>query len=168
MPLSGLVFNFNRLGNGDKAAIVVLNEDGYLVVSSPEGEDVWKSAIKYGGSESHFKVESPEQRRSLGDEFQWTFLEQRIVITADGTLLVPHNEGLFNVGNSRSYTKYTMHALQWNGSSMQEKWHTRQNQSYLADFAYDATAKELILLEVVQKADMFSKGKTVISINRVD
>ncbi len=168
MPRSGFVFNFNKLGSSDKSSIVVLDEDGYLVVSSPEGEEAWKSAIKYGGSESHFKVESPEQRRSPGDEFQWTFLEQRIVVTSDGTLLVPHNEGLFNVGNSRSYTKYTIHALQWNGSSMQEKWHTRQNQSYLADFAYDATAKELILLEVVQKADMFSKGKTVISINRVD
>jgi hypothetical protein len=169
LPASGYVFNFNRLGgSAGKGDFVVLNADGYLAVSRPGGEEVWKSSIKYGGSEGHYKVESADQRRSLGDSFQWTFLEQRIAITPEGTLLVPHNQGLFNVGNSRSYTRYSLHALHWNGSSLQEKWHTRQNQSYLADFAYDAAARELILLEVVQKADMFSKGNTVISINRVE
>lgn len=169
LPNSGYVYNFNKLGGATgKGYFVVMDENGYLVVSTPAGEEAWKSAIKYGGSENHYKVELADQRRSLVGDYQWTFLEQRIVITPDGTLLVPHNEGLFNIGNSRSYTKYSMYALRWNGSSLQEKWHTRQNQSYLADFAYDADSKELILLEVVQKSDMFSKGKTVISINKVD
>src|SRR5450631_1852650 len=63
-----------------------------------------------------FKSEALELRRSTGDEYRWTFLEQRIVITPDGTLLVPHNEGMFNIGNDRSYTKYSLHALTWNGS----------------------------------------------------
>ena len=169
MPRSGYVFNFNKLSGADaNGNYIVLNEDGYLIISSQDGEDVWKSSNKYGGSENNFKVETTDQRRFSSEEFKWTFMEQRIVITPEGTLLVPHNQGFLSIGNNRSYSKYSLHALQWNGSSMQEKWHTRQNQSYLADFTYDAAAKELILLEVVQKADMFSKGKTVISINKID
>lgn len=169
MPRSGSIFNFNILaGTQGKGYLVVLNEDGYLVISSPDGEEVWKSSDKYGGSENNFKVEALEQRRATGDEFRWTFLEQRIVITPEGTLLVPHNEGMFNIGNNRAYTKYSLHALTWNGSSLKEKWHTRLSQSYLADFAYDSTTRELVLLEVVQKSGLFSKGKTVISINKID
>jgi len=163
------IFSFNMLpGPNGKNHFVSIDEDGYLLVSTPDGEEVWKSSNKYGGSEKHFKVEAADGNRTFGDGYRRTFLEQRIVITPDGMLLVPRNEGMFNVGFSRSYTKYTLHALAWNGSSMKEKWHTSENQSYLADFAYDAATKELILLEVVQKAGMFSKGITVISINRVD
>jgi len=169
LPRSGFIFNFNMLaGEKGKGYVVVINEDGYLVVTAPNGEEAWKSSDKYGGSESFFKVEALDQRRATGDEFRWTFLEQRIVVTPDGTLLVPHNEGMFNIGNNRSYTKYSVSALTWNGSSLKEKWHTRLAQSYLADFAFDPATKELILLEVVQKSGMFSKGKTVISINKID
>jgi hypothetical protein len=88
--------------------------------------------------------------------------------TPEGILLVPHNEGLFTIGNNRTYTKYSLHALIWNGSSLQEKWHTGLSQGYLADFAYDTAARELVLLEVIQKSGLFSKGKTVISFNKID
>lgn len=169
LPRWGTIFNFNLLGGtAGKGFAVVLNEDGYLVISGPDGEEAWKSSDKYGGSENNFKIDSVEQHRSSVDDTRWTFLEQRIVITPEGTLLVPHNEGMFNIGNNRSYTKYSLHALTWNGSSLKEKWHTRVSQSYLADFAYDAAARELVLLEVVQKTGLFSKGKTVISINKID
>jgi hypothetical protein len=163
------VFNFSRfISQSGKEYLVGLDEDSYLVIATLGGEEVWKSSNRYGGSEKNIKIEAADGNRTFIDGYRWTFLEQRIVMTPDGLLLVPHNEGMFTVGFSRSYTKYKLHALAWNGSSLKEKWHTMENQSYLADFAYDAKSRELILLEVVQKSGLFSKGKTVISINKVD
>jgi len=168
LPRSGYVFNFNRLGGTAADPYVVLNEDGRLVVSSPDDTELWISNDKYGGSERSFRIESHEKMRTTGDQYFLTFLEQRITITPQGELLVPHNEGFLTIGNNRSYSKYSLHAFTWNGSSLKEKWHTRPNQSYLADYAYDPASRELILLEVVKKAGLFGKGRSVISINKID
>jgi hypothetical protein len=169
LPGSGNIFSFNRLGTAPGMGnFVVLDEDGYLVIYSPEGSEVWKSSEKYGGSETFFNNESQSSLRSSRDLIRWTFLEQRIMLLEDGTLLVPHNEGLSNFGNSRSFDKYTLFALQWTGAVLKEKWHTRQSPGYLADYIYDQSAGEVFLLEVVQKSGMFSNGKTVVSINRID
>jgi len=169
LPRSGNIFNAIRLGEGaGKGFIVVLDEDGYLVIYSSEGSEVWKSSEKYGGSESFFKYESPEQLRSTGNQYRWTFLEQRITLLKDGTVLVPHNEGTFSVGNNRAFNKYSLFGLEWTGAVLKEKWHTRQSPGYLADYAFDKASGEVLLLEVVQKSGMFTKGKSVISINRID
>jgi hypothetical protein len=40
--------------------------------------------------------------------------------------------------------------------------------SYLADYVYDPLAREVLLLEVVQKAGGFGSGKTAISINKIE
>jgi hypothetical protein len=168
LPRSGNIFNFNRLSLASgKGFFIVLDEDGHLVISSPDGKEAWKSSDKYGGSESFFKNEILEQARFTGDNYRWTFLEQRITLLKDGTLLVPHNEGIFSVGNNRDFNKHTLFALEWTGAVLKEKWHTRQSPSYLADYAFDETSREVLLLEVVQKAGMFSKGKSVISINSI-
>ena len=54
------------------------------------------------------------------------------------------------------------------GAVLKEKWHTRQTPGYLADYTYNQASGEIVLLEVVQKSGMFNKGKTVISINRIE
>jgi len=169
LPRSGTIFNFNLLTDASgKKFTIVLNEDGYLVVSNPEGKEVWKSSDKFGGSESFFKRKDYAQIGATGDQYRWTFLEQRMVSLPDGTVLVPRNEGTFNLGYNRSYNKHAMFALQWNGAVLKEKWHSRPAPSYLADFAYDAASRELVLLEVIQKSGFSGKGSTVISINRID
>ena len=86
----------------------------------------------------------------------------------NGTLLVPHNEGSFSFGNNRSFDKYSLFGFTWTGAVLKEKWHTRQSHGYLADYTYNQTSGEVVLLEVVQKSGMFNKGKTVISINRIE
>ncbi len=169
LPRSGNLFNFARLsemsGNGN---YVVLNEDGYLVIYSSEGTEVWKSSEKYGGSESYFNTETQSHARSGRDLHRWTFLEQRISILKDGTILVPRNDGTFNFGNSRSYDKYALYSFEWTGAVLKEKWHTTQSPGYLADYSIDQVSGEVLLLEVVQKEGLFAKGKTVISINRIE
>ena len=169
LPRSGNIFNFNRLsGASGTGFYVVLDLDGHLLIYSPDGAEVWKSSDIYGGSENNFKHESREQLRSTGDQYRWTFLEQRITVLKDGTLLVPRNMGTFNIGNNRSFTKHSMAAFEWTGAVLKEKWNTRPSPGYLADYAFDQASGEVLLLEVVQKTGLFTKGKSVISINRID
>ncbi|MEI6197741.1 MAG: hypothetical protein WCS42_25790 [Verrucomicrobiota bacterium] len=169
LPRFGNIFNFNRLKEvPDKSNYILIDEDGYLVIYTPDGSEVWKSSEKYGGSESFFKDESQKHQRTTGDLQRWKFLEQRIMRLKDGTLLVPHNEGTFSIGNNRAFNKHTLFAFEWTGAVLKEKWHTRQSPGYLADYAFDQAAEEVILLQVTNKAGLFTKGTTVISVNRIE
>jgi hypothetical protein len=171
LPHSANLFNFNRLsGTGTKDptdSVVVLDGDGYLTIYPPDGAEAWKSSEKYGGSESFFKKEQT-YRRSTGDLLRWTFLEQRMTRLKDGSLLVPRNEGTFTIGNNRSFDKYSLLAFEWTGAVLKEKWHTRPSSGYLADYSLDQNTGEILLLEVVKKPGMFTKGKSVISIHKID
>ena len=165
----GNIFNFTRFRDASGAEkLVIMDEDGYLIIHAADGSKLWKSSDKYGGSETYFNYESVAQLRAKGDKYRWNFLEQRITALPDGTLIVPRNEGSFSIGNNRSYNKHSLFGLQWSGSLLREAWHTRQTPSYLADYAYDTATREVVLLEVVQSAGLFGKGKTAISINKLD
>ena len=169
LPRHGNIFNFTRFR--DAAGVekwVVMDEDGYLIISAVDGSELWKSSDKYGGSETYFNYESVAQLRGKGNISRWNFLEQRITALADGTLIMPRNEGTFSIGNNRSYNKHSLFGLQWSGSILREAWHTRQTPSYLADYVYDAATREVVLLEVIQRAGLFGAGKTAISINKLD
>ncbi|NTV48553.1 MAG: VCBS repeat-containing protein [Geobacteraceae bacterium] len=169
LPRSANIFNFNRITEASgKDIFIALDEDGYLVVYSSADSEVWKSGEKYGGSESFFNNESHSNSRSSRDTNRWMFLEQRIMLLKDGTLIVPRNEGTLGFGNIRNFDKHSLFAFEWTGAVLKEKWHTRRSTGYLADYAFDQASREVLLLEVVQKPGLFNKGKSVISINRID
>lgn len=169
LPRHGTIYNFSRFTASDGTQKwVVVDEDGYLLVYGADGNQLWKSGDKFGGSETYFNYDTVAQQRSKSDKYRWNFLEQRIVALADGTLLVPRNDGNFNIGNNRSYSKHSLFGLAWSGAMLKEAWHTRQAPSYLADYAYDPASREVILLEIVQHPGLFASGKAVISINKLD
>ncbi|KAF0219800.1 MAG: hypothetical protein FD174_1813 [Geobacteraceae bacterium] len=169
LPRFGHIYNFNRFTDGaGKSHYVVINEDGYLVVYSVDGEELWRSSDKFGGSEMYFKRDDITRMRFTGDQYRWIFLEQRIAVNKAGEIIVPRNSGTFVVGNNRSYRKNSVFCFTWNGSSLEEKWRTKENQNYLADFSYDEAGKELILLEVVKKEGIVDKGASAVSIKRVE
>ncbi|MDD2581218.1 MAG: VCBS repeat-containing protein [Desulfuromonadaceae bacterium] len=169
LPRSGNIFNFNRLaGATGKDGFVVLDQYGYLAIYAPDGSEIWKSSEKYGGSESFFSSKSHAGSRSTSDLDRWTFLQQRIMLLKDGTIIVPRNEGSLNFGNIRSFDKHALFAFEWNGTALNEKWHTRQSPGYLADYALDPTSGEVLLLKVVKKPGLFTGGKSVISINKIN
>ena len=169
LPPHGNIFNFTRFRDASGAdRYVIVDEDGYLIISAADGSQIWKSSDKFGGSEMYFNYESVAQLRAKGDKLRWNFLEQRISVLPDGTLIMPRNEGSFSIGNNRSYSKHSLFGLLWNGSMLREAWHTRQTPSYLADYACDPATREVLLLEVVQHAGLLNPGKTVISINKLD
>jgi hypothetical protein len=168
MPIDATVFTVNRFTDASgKVLHLVMSDTGIIMVSAPDGTVVWKSSDSFGGSEQHFKQENSDAKRSE-DHYRWTFLEQRMLITAEGDIIVPHNKGSFNIGTFRSYNKHTIHSLRWNGSILEEAWHTGDNPTYLADFGYDSSAKELILLKITQKEGIWSKGRSVISIHKTE
>jgi len=168
LPRFGTVYTFNRMSDvKGKPLYVVLDQDGYLVVYTPNGEEVWKSADKFGGSENSFTAAPFSNFRSSLEKDQPSFLEQRITLLPEGLLLVPHNTG-FGLGNNRNYGKHAFYAFQWTGSMLKEIWHTRQTASYLADYAFDADMHALLLLEVTQKPGLQKKGKTILTIRKVE
>jgi hypothetical protein len=169
LPRHGNIFNFSLFRDASGAdKIIITDEDGYLIIYAADGNELWKSGDKFGGSESYFNYDSVAQLRGMTDKYRFNFREQRITAMPDGTLIIPLNEGNFVIGNNRSYSKHSLFGLQWSGSLLREVWHTRVAQSYLADYSYDTAKREIVLLEVVQHAGLFGTGKTVISINKLD
>lgn len=169
LPQPGNIYNSTRFRDASGVVkVAIMDGDGYLVIYAADGGELWKSSDKYGGSETFFNYDTVAQQRPKGNDYQRNFLEQRITALPDGTLIVPHNYGGISIGNNRSYNKYTLFGLEWTGAILREAWHTTQTPSYLADYAYDAATREVVLLEVVQKAGLFGTGKTVISINKLD
>lgn len=169
LPQYGTIYNFNRFTDSQgKSMFVLFNPDGYLLVCSPEREQLWKSSDKFGGSDLHFnRSTGPGASASIALS-KFVFLDQRLVVTSQGEIIVPQNGGFFVIGDSRSYSKSAVVAFSWNGSSLEERWRTRQSQNYLADFGYDAATKELILLEVVQTEGLVSKGASAIYLKNTE
>jgi hypothetical protein len=168
MPRYGNVFNYNKVKGPDgRSFATVLSSDGYLIVYSEDNEEIWRSNDKFGGSETFFQRDAGNVRE-VSEKLRWTFIDQRIVVTPKGEVLVPQNTGFFVLGNNRSYSKYSLVSLSWNGSSLEEAWRTKQSQNYLADFFLDPTTRELVLLEVVQKSGIFSKGGSAVRVIRAD
>jgi hypothetical protein len=169
LPRHGNIFNFSRFSTASGAEKwAVLDEDGYLLIYGADGNEIWKSSDKYGGSETYFNYDSIAQLRSKANTYRWNFLEQRITVLPDGTLIIPRNDGNLSIGNNRSFNKHSLFGLSWSGAMYREAWHTRQSPSYLADYAVDTATREVVLLEVVQKSGMFGAGKTAVSINKLD
>jgi hypothetical protein len=170
LPRFGFIYNFNEVRDpkGNRL-FTVINPDGYLIVYSSQGEELWRSSDKYGGSETYVRRKDKNLSNTrLGDDTRTTFLEQRITVTPRGDIIVPQSTGGWNIGNSRSFKKNIVHCLVWNGSSLEELWHTRESQNYLADYFYDETRKELVLLEVVSKEGLVGKGASTITVKRVE
>lgn len=166
LPEPANIYNFSRF-SADKAGnlFAVINSEGYLLVKAEKGEEIWQSIEHFGGSETWFKREAPDQQRSnLGDDSRWVFLQQRILAVADGSLLIPRNEGTFIVGNMRSYNKHSLHLLKWSGSAFREQFNSGQRPGYLADYAFDPATNELITLEVTRKDGMTAKGRSIITV----
>ena len=168
LPRYANVFNYNRVSGPDGTRYAtVLSSDGQLIIYTEAGEEIWRSSEKFGGSETFFLRETGLGQRDPEDKFRWRFLDQRITVTKDGEVIVPQNGGFFVLGNSRSYSKHSLVSFQWNGSSLEESWRTKQSQNYLADYYLDAETGEIVELEVVQKEGIFGKGGSAIRAVRV-
>lgn len=169
LPRFANLFNFNIFSDSrGKSYFVVLHSDGNLIVYTADGQKLWRSSDKYGGSETFFQRPDLSNARVTGESYRWIHIDQRIVATKQGEIIVPQNSGFWNIGNIRSFSKNVIYCFTWNGSSLQKKWHTAQSETYLSDFFYDNSRRELTLLEVIDKAALGTKGTSAVSMIEVD
>lgn len=168
LPKLANIFNVNRFRDRDgNDRFVVVHPDGYLIVYSETGEELWRGNDKYGGSEVYFTRDDQDRMRFTGSAVRKVFLEQRITVTQKGEIIVPENSG-WVIGNSRNYAKNTIHGFSWNGVALEEQWHTNVSQNYLSDYFFDGTAKELVLLEIVKKQVPGEEGASAIYLKKVE
>ncbi len=170
LPKQGYLYNFNLLKSAKgEPDTIITDRSGNLRVFNPAGDELLKSSEEYGGSETSFKRTDLDSTNSSGSGYRKVFLDQRTVVKADGELLVPKNSGSWYTLNKHTYNKNSLFCFAWNGTSLDEKWHTSQSGFYLSDFAYDDAAHEVLLLEVVSKEDgIFDAGASRIVIKKVD
>ena len=166
LPKRANLYNFSLLtGLKGESNPVIVDSSGHLRVFTATDDEVWKSSEEYSGSETYFK----RTDRSSESGYRQIFMDQRIVVKANGELLIPKNTGSWFLLNKHSYSQNTLHCFSWNGSDLEEKWHTKQSDHYLADFAYDDNARELLMLEVVSKEEgAFDKGASRLVIRKVE
>lgn len=169
MPRHGNIYSFNQFRDSDgKVNTIAINADGYLVVYDQELKELWRSNDKFGGSELYFQKEDLENVRVTGDKFRWVFMNQRIQVTSKGDVLVGKNEGFWVLGNARSYKKGAVYCFSWDGSSLSEKWRTRDTQNYMPDYHYDEARNELLILQTVQRTGVGVRGATSLAVKKVE
>ena len=168
-PRFGDIYSFNQFTDSDgKTFSVVINPDGYLVVHDQDLKELWRSNDKFGGSELYFQVNDSENSRVTGQNFRWIFMNQRIQVTSKGDVLIGKNEGFMVLGNARKYKKGSVYCFSWNGSSLEEKWRTRDTQNYMPDYFYDEARNELLILQTVQRSGITTRGAASLAIKKVE
>lgn len=169
MPRFGNIYSFNQFTDAAGVVYTVsLNQDNYLVVYDHDQTELWRSNDKFGGSELYFQKEDPDNVRVTGDKYRWIFMNQRIQVTSKKEILVGKNDGFWVLGNARSYKKGAVYCLIWNGSSLEEKWRTRDTQNYMPDYFFDEARNELLILQTVQRPGITSRGASSLAIKKVE
>jgi hypothetical protein len=167
LPGNASIYTFSSLKQGADSGFTVISNEGLLTALAPDGEQLWQSSDRFGGSETHFKREAEPSRSSSGDGYRWIFLQQRLYLTAGGALLLPKNDGAMVAGNMRSFSKHSFHLVQWSGATFRELGQSSVRPGYLADYCFEPSSGELITLEVTQKEGLLTRGKSAISIVKV-
>ncbi|OGU14779.1 MAG: hypothetical protein A2076_18770 [Geobacteraceae bacterium GWC2_53_11] len=168
LPKNVNIHMFNRIADtADKMLTVFIDTDGNLHVTDEAGKELWKGNDRFGGSEVYFLKDEQQMQNVAADRYRWRFIEQRITVLPNGEIVIPRNSGNY-IGNDRSFSKNSIFAFAWNGATLDERWHTKERSSYLADYFYDAVHKEMVTLEQVQKEGLFSKGASVILTNKME
>lgn len=169
MPRYGTIYSFNQFRDrAGKTFLTVINPDGYLIVYDQQLKELWRSNDKFGGSELYFLKEDDLNMRLTGELSRWIFMNQRIQVSAKGEIIVGRNDGFWVLGNSRSYKRGAVYCLSWNGSSLEDKWRTRDTQNYMPDFHFDEARNELLLLQTVQRPGMSERGASSLTIRKVE
>jgi len=168
VPQPGYVYGFNMV-KGAKSGLdyVLFDRSGYLKFFTAAGDEVWKSGEKFGGSDIHFgRIVSGNL---TSDGIRQVYLDQRIIEKENGELLVPKNKENWYYPGKHSYSSNNIYCFAWDGVDLSEKWHTGETANYLADFAYDDVAHELLQLEIVNTGEfILSKAASRLVVRKME
>lgn len=126
--------------------IARINMNDKLQVMAPDGAIVWESSDDFGGSETSF--ERPDGQS--GGMTRYAFVSPRLEPGPDGTILAPVNEGPRTFSAFRQFKGSHLKAISFDGYSMVERWRTKPQGAYMADFriadADNDGASEIVML----------------------
>ncbi len=109
-----------------------LDRTGTLQVLNKSGEVLWQSSSDYGGSEVFF--ERSDSSAGMSNEPRAVFIKANLAMGPEGEILVPLNKGWKITDRFRELGPSRLTALQWDGNTLRELWHTQEQQGYMADF----------------------------------
>lgn len=168
LPRQGNLYSVNQFRDrGGKLLTVLLNADSYLVVYDQQNNELWRSNDKFGGSELFFQKDDANPIVS-GDKFRSIFMNQRIQVSSRQEVLVGKNDGFWVLGDARSYKKGAVYCMIWNGSSLEEKWRTKDTQNYMSDYYFDEGKNDLLMLQTVQRPSLTKSGASALAIKKVN
>lgn len=131
LPRRVNLYGFNAFSRQGRTLFACIDDDGYLAILTPSGEQLAGSPDTVGGTESYFDM---HDETASGAEPRRVYLKSRVEITGQGTILVSANSGIGFLGSLKMYVKSELKLFHWNGKDLRETWHTAPDKSYLADF----------------------------------
>jgi len=124
------LFGFQQLEHAGRSLIANLNSNDKLQVIDPAGGVVWESSDYFGGSESSFERADGDTAGST----RYVFVAPRLEPGPEGTVLVTVNEGSRTFNAFRQFSSSHLKAVAHDGYSLVERWRTKPQGGYLADF----------------------------------
>ena len=172
-------FTFGDVLNDGKEMLIQFNPYDYVRVLDGNGNDVWESPDKYGGSTVY--VEYPTDNTSFrGTQvMKRVYLKQRIIaadLNENGKeeLVLIKNEDVS--GRVLKYTRVfktgCVEGFEWDGKGFTRVWKSKEFTEYIsdytvADFNSDGKADEVVLAVVAKGGSLFVKDKSYIYVYRV-
>lgn len=165
LPNDISIYEFNQflVGKNDRL-IVAYDHDGYLVVYDNKLSQIWKSSDKFGRSQLSYEIQDLSYLNKIGKEYRTYFVNQRILVTKTQAIIVGYNDPSLSIGDMRTYKKGIVYGFKWNGSALEEVWHTSPTQNYMPDFEYDDTTQSLYQLQRTQGEGLFQKQPAMSSV----
>ena len=143
---------------------VRLTQNDDLKVLGHDGEVLWESSEKYGGTESYIAQTVTEGKE---DETYYAGIQSSPVEYGD-TLLIAQNEGERVMAYSKKFDGSQVVAMQWDGFTLQERWRTQPQSGYLADFevadADNDGRDEIVMAVVYSRKGLLSKSRAALLI----
>lgn len=158
LPKSVDLFGSAFLSANGQSLVTSLTLDDKLKLVDPTGRLLWESSENFGGSETAF--ERPASDKGAMNRF--AYLKARLESLPDDTVLVPVNEGVRATSLFRQFRNSHLRAVGYDGYSMVEKWRTRPQGGYLADFrvadADNDGADEIVMVVLFSHGGMLDGG----------
>ncbi len=130
LPNTLTLYGFVPFESAGRPLIANININSRLQALEMGGASIWESFEHFGGSEASF--ERPDGLYEMGSRY--AFLKTRIERGPNQTVLVPVNEGNHLFGAFRQYNNSHLRAVAFDGYAMVERWRTKPQGGYLADF----------------------------------
>lgn len=138
-------------------------QNSTLKITDASGETYWQEKEEYGASEIFFELK--EKRREPEADVIQVDVAPRMIQYNGALLTTKHKEKLLST-KFLSFSKGRVSAGVWDGTMLQESWHSRPLSGYLADFAiadYDNDGKEdLVCFYTFVKSGFLNKGRSTL------